>query len=812
MTTTTRWLAGGLAVLLALLSLLPLGSLGVRWWEYRRDVGLPLLETPALGYDGVRWDADGGRVEAAYVVPRSTASQAGVQAGDGLVALDYNPVRSAAEAEVQIERATGTVLTYTLDRDGRRLDRDVRVHRYPTFLYPLSAVLWAASAWGFGVVAFLHLVAYLTVAPLAVRSVRARRARRLIGAALVWVGVNLLRLGWVSALGAPPVGSTLQGAVFDGLTLLALGGWIAYPAFLLDQSLRTRAALVALGRARVVLAVPPVVLGSGVVLATLLGHVGPLPPDAFAVPILFYACVYVGAATSLALARPAEAPGPSPRWSRLGSAAVVALAVAGAGVALTQLGPGSREAEVSSAWFIVGFQLFSLLPVALVSFATLRYGPFDALLARSLATLATAAAAFAVVVGGGALLDAVLPGGSRPLALGVLVVLVLLVAERLAPALRERVRLAFQTERQRARRRLDRLGDEIRSTLDVERLAKGAADAIGEALGARSAVVFLRAGQEPDARWVRAPYRPEAPTFTQTELGRVWDRIRDEGQVWSRNEELNESALPQPMAERLARLGAAVAVPVTTGRGRPVGLLVLGRKARRLAVYNTEDVDRLRAVAAQLAVAVERLALLERERELVRQTAQAELAALRAQINPHFLFNALNTVAALIRDRPDEAESTVEHLAGLFRDVLTASGQASVPLRDEVRLVRRYLWVEQARFGDALAVTVAVDDSVAGVPVPAFAVQTLVENAVKHGVERKRGGGAVTVRARAAAGGLEVVVEDTGVGFVPGTPFGVGLQNVADRLRLLYGDRAGLDVQRTGSGTRAVLHLPSETP
>ena len=295
-------------------------------------------------------------------------------------------------------------------------------------------------------------------------------------------------------------------------------------------------------------------------------------------------------------------------------------------------------------------------------------------------------------------------------------------------------------------------------------------------------------------------------------MGRVWDRIRDEGRVWSRNEELNESALPRPTAERLARLGAAVAVPVTTGRGRPVGLLVLGRKARRLSVYNTEDVDRLRAVAAQLAVAVERLALLERERELVRQTAQAELAALRAQINPHFLFNALNTVAALVRDRPDEAEATVEHLAGLFRDVLTASGQASVPLRDEIRLVRRYLAVEGARFGDALSVEVDVADDVAGVPVPAFAVQTLVENAVKHGVERKRGGGAVTVRARAAASVLEVVVEDTGVGFVPGTPFGVGLQNVADRLRLLYGDRARLDVQRTSAGTRAVLLLPTETP
>ena len=220
-------------------------------------------------------------------------------------------------------------------------------------------------------------------------------------------------------------------------------------------------------------------------------------------------------------------------------------------------------------------------------------------------------------------------------------------------------------------------------------------------------------------------------------------------------------------------------------------------------------------LGVQLALAVERLALVERETTLVRQTAEAELVALRAQINPHFLFNALNTVAALIAEKPDEAEATVESLAGLFRDVLTASGRPNVPLRDELRLVGRYLAVETARFGDALAVSVDASAEALERSVPAFAVQTLVENAVKHGVERRRGGGAVSITAAVdAAGALVVEVADTGVGIpalfggAEADVFGVGLGNVAARLRRVYGSDDGLRIASSPAGTTATLTLP----
>jgi K+-sensing histidine kinase KdpD len=480
---------------------------------------------------------------------------------------------------------------------------------------------------------------------------------------------------------------------------------------------------------------------------------------------------------------------------------------------MSRIGLSTPEEGIQTAWFVTSFQLLSLLPVALVSFATLRYGSFDVLLARSVATVATLGVAFTAVTLGDTILDAVMPSGSEPVALGALVVGLLLLVERGAPIAREWSQRAFQSSRQRARGLLDRFGDRLRTILDVDELAQESVQAVGSALDVRSAVVFLQAGrQTPDERWVRAAYRPESPTFTQADLDAVWARIRNQGQVWSRNEELNEADLPLADSERLTRLGVALAIPVTTGPGIPVGLIALGRKDRRLAVYDTEDVERMRALAAQLAVAVERIRLLDRERALVRQTADAEMAALRAQINPHFLFNALNTVAALIRDRPDEAETTVENLAALFRDVLNASGEAEVSLRDEMRLVQRYLSVEEARFRDALEVRISVPTDLLDLHVPAFAVQTLVENAVKHGIERKRGGGAVEVSASRTDNRLLIAVTDSGAGLSPeGATFGVGLSNVLGRLRLLYGDDALLEVSPLDIGVRATIQLPIDS-
>ncbi|HYE95477.1 MAG TPA: histidine kinase [Rubricoccaceae bacterium] len=828
-------------VLVAVVALLPVGHLAADWVSFVRVVGRPLEPLPPRGFDWVYWTDREGEIVAAYVVPLSPAHEAGLRAGDVLFQLQYQQFFTAEDVKQVVSRASGQALPYEVTRGDEPLVFEVPITRYPTFLYPLSSALQVASAWGFSLAAFLHLLALLTVAPLVLRSKRARRSFVLIGAGLLWVGGNLLRIAVLMLVGPPETVSPAFTAAFDGLTLLSLAGWILFPAFLLRHVLLDASDVRQATRwVRPMIYVAPVMLGVAVLVATVRGTIGPIPPDAFLRPILFYVCCYVAAATGLpllvpALRRPADEHYPAPPFSRLGSAGILVFALLGALFAYNALPLLATGNDETVAWIILLLQLLSVLPVGLVSVASLRYGRLDTVLSRSLAYLAALGGLFFAFVGGLWLLEALgAPGtADSDVVAGLWMVVLLLIAERLARPLRRMTADLFTTERQRARQRLNRFGDRVRTYLDPERLAHDTVQVVGEALGVRSAVLFLRAGLgTPQERWVQASWRPEPPYFTRAELGRVWSQIQEEGKVWAANAELNESSLAPGDAATLRAVGAALAVPVTGGQGVPVGVFVLGRKVRRRAVYNLEDVEMLRALCGQLALAMERLGLLEREQALVRESAEAHLAALRAQINPHFLFNALNTIAALIGERPEEAESVVEHLAALFRTVLQAGSRTFVPLEEELRLVRQYLAIEQARFGEALQVEEALDDSLATLPVPAFSLQTLVENAVKHGIERKRGGGTVRLSSRRLPDGTaEIAVADTGVGIpalFPAAPvlagdeeamalaedggidfFGIGLRNVASRLERLYGRTDLLSFESAPEqGTVARIQIP----
>jgi len=196
---------------------------------------------------------------------------------------------------------------------------------------------------------------------------------------------------------------------------------------------------------------------------------------------------------------------------------------------------------------------------------------------------------------------------------------------------------------------------------------------------------------------------------------------------------------------------------------------------------------------------------------------KAELKALQSQINPHFLFNALNTIISVCRDRPQRARELLISLSTYFRNTLIQT-DSFIRLEEELRMIKAYLELEKARFEERLQVIVDVPDEVRDFLVPPFILQPLVENAVKHGVLPVEEGGTVSIVARKNGAGLAICVEDTGVGMseeiirrlemeqMPERC--VGLINVQRRLKKLYGEDYGLQIRRKDHGTKVMLKIP----
>jgi len=201
-----------------------------------------------------------------------------------------------------------------------------------------------------------------------------------------------------------------------------------------------------------------------------------------------------------------------------------------------------------------------------------------------------------------------------------------------------------------------------------------------------------------------------------------------------------------------------------------------------------------------------------RELELERRLAEARLRALQMQLNPHFLFNALHGVSALMYRDVDAADTMLVRLSELLREALHRTDEPWVPLRDELSFLERYLAIELIRFSGRLTVRREVDQGTLELRVPNLILQPLVENAIKHGIESEARPGVITLRAHTTeTGGLRLEVEDNGRGYDPEKPVtsGIGLANCRDRLEQLYGNRASLELHPgQDGGLRVVLELP----
>jgi two-component system LytT family sensor kinase len=277
---------------------------------------------------------------------------------------------------------------------------------------------------------------------------------------------------------------------------------------------------------------------------------------------------------------------------------------------------------------------------------------------------------------------------------------------------------------------------------------------------------------------------------------------------------LGTRELPCDLVDCVVRGG--VVVPIDRGGGGTQGALVAVSDRPVAPGLVQATVETARWVAAQLA-----LAELDSSRA---RLARAEVRALRAQISPHFIYNALTAIASFVRTDPERARELILEFAEFTRYSFRAHGEFTT-LAEELRSIDRYLTIERARFGERLQVRLQIAPEVLPVGLPFLCLQPLVENAVRHGLSRKPGVGMVSIIARDAGAECHITVEDDGVGMDPsvlGGPAGedtveagqhVGLSNVDDRLRSVFGDEFGLVVETApGAGTKVSMRIPKFHP
>jgi LytS/YehU family sensor histidine kinase len=252
---------------------------------------------------------------------------------------------------------------------------------------------------------------------------------------------------------------------------------------------------------------------------------------------------------------------------------------------------------------------------------------------------------------------------------------------------------------------------------------------------------------------------------------------------------------------------AEAVVPIRLSQ-RDVRNLLLGRRrgGRR---YLSEDLRALNYLSRVVAEEVERF----RSAEMQRLVSEAELRALHSQINPHFLFNALNTVYGIIPREAAGARRTVLNLADIFRYFLQ-SDKILIPLSDELKIVKAYLEIERLRLGPRLQTEIQVDKEAEQTLIPILSVQPLVENAIKHGASMRSDEGWLRLTAHSTDDSVTIKVEDSGPGSMSDaaltqqTGASVGLVNVTRRLQLCFGPDAGVHMEQGAFGTRVQFSVP----
>lgn len=313
-----------------------------------------------------------------------------------------------------------------------------------------------------------------------------------------------------------------------------------------------------------------------------------------------------------------------------------------------------------------------------------------------------------------------------------------------------------------------------------------------------------------DYQKLRGEIEREIGSFETVEI--VLDKVCERFAAVLTANDFGWAETPKNFDARFSNNRADVSIPTAEA---PFYVIRLGdfAGARRLLSDEIEMLEDAALIAARridhLRVTHERCEQDLREQEIAKLASEAELKALRAQINPHFLFNALTTIGYLIQTAPDKAVETLLQLTQLLRGVLRQTGEFT-SLGDELKLIQNYLEIERARFEERLEIEIDVAPDLKNLRVPSLVLQPLVENAVKHGISQKKAGGRVKISARLESNNLILEVADTGAGVnVADLKRGIGLSNVENRLKNRFGAAAELKLEsEIGRGATVKVKMP----
>lgn len=296
--------------------------------------------------------------------------------------------------------------------------------------------------------------------------------------------------------------------------------------------------------------------------------------------------------------------------------------------------------------------------------------------------------------------------------------------------------------------------------------------------------------------------------YNDSDYQRIFQELHKSNTVWSKNKEIAPIRLDENLENLILKSAYTLVSPITVTDDN-YALLMLGKKRR--SVYNLSDLEIISQLVQQTQLTLNIIYLNTREKELIQAKYEADLMALRSQINPHFLHNTLNTLTELVHESPERAEDAIEKLSYIFRYTTRESSKNLVPLENEVKFVSTYLGLEKIRFGERLSVRINVNPAVKEVQIPAFVLQTLIENSIKHGIAKVMHPGLITIDAFAEGKYMVVEVYDNGPGIDTSKIFrSTGLSNTFKRFENIYEDKNLLYFKNTGDGTLVRFKVPLE--